>query len=149
MSQKQSNNKNGKHSRLWVPLVLLIGTIIGIISYIYLYMTSLSLGPGPVFGGPFGPYEFLQFHSILSTISISLLVALLVVYGGTYQKTRANFILGLIVVLLALLLQNLTQYPLLHQFVDNSAFESVTFSSPVSDVFTIIAYSVFLYLSLE
>jgi hypothetical protein len=134
--------------KLWVPIVLLIGTVAGIISYLYTLSTIPQFGPGGP-GGPFGPGAFLEYHSILSTISISLLVALLVVYGKTYTQTKANFILGLIVVLLALLLQNLLNYPILHPYIDNTPLESMTISSPVSDVFTIIAYTVFLYLSLE
>ena len=57
--------------------------------------------------------------------------------------------LGLIVVLLALLLQNLLNYPILHPYIDNTPLESMTISSPVADAFTILAYTVFLYLSLE
>ena len=141
---KKASRTSGK---LWVPIVFLIGTVAGIISYLYTLSTIPEFGPG--FGGPFGPGAFLEYHSVLSTISISLLVALLVVYGKTYTQTKANFILGLIVVLLALLLQSLLNYPILHPYIDNTPFESMTISSPVADVFTIIAYAVFLYLSLE
>ncbi len=147
--------KTRKHaSKLWVPFVLLLGAVIGIATYLYLFYISplvIIVGSQTSFRGAFlpGRFEFLEFHIILSTISIALLVALLVLYGRTYVATKANFILGLIIVLFALLLQNLTQYPLLHAFVDNTVLEAVTFSSPVSDVFTIVAYTVFLYLSLE
>ena len=144
----QEKNQTKKVSRLsgkvWVPVVLLIGTVAGIFSYMY---TLSTLAPRP--GGLFDPAAFLEYHSILSTISISLLVALLVVYGRTYTQTKANFMLGLIVVLLALLLQSLLNYPVLHPYIDNTPLESMTISSPVADVFTIIAYTVFLYLSLE
>ena len=147
---------NKRASRLWVPVVLLIGAVLGFACYVYLfYMTPLVIilgSPPPTrFVGSFlfGRLAFLQFHIILSTISISLLVALLVVYARTYVGTKANFILGLVIVLFALLLQSLTQYPLLHELVNNYAIESVTFYSPVSDIFTIVAYTVFLYLSLE
>jgi len=128
---------------VWVPIILLIGGVIGELSYLYVASTIPGFALGPGLGA------FLQYHSIFSTVSISLLIALLIVYGRTYVQTKANFILGLIVVLLALLLQNLITYPIIHPFIDNTVLESMSISSPVADVFTIIAYSVFLYLSLE
>jgi len=145
---QHQQEEGGKKSRgrvpalVWVLGVLLAGGIVGELSYLFIS------GSVPQF--PNGPdFAFLQYHSILSTVSIALLFALLVVYGKTYVQTKANFILGLIVVLLALLLQNLLTYPIIHPFIDNTPFESMSISSPVADVFTIIAYTVFLYLSLE
>jgi len=159
-SNKDVNNQpgsisGGKKRRppatlLWVIIVFLIGVIFGTGLYL--------LGPGVFYprfpGGPpppgsSGPGSYLQYHIILSTISVALLLALLFVYGKIYAKTRASFILGLIVVLFTLLLQNLLGYPFVHPFVDDTPFESVGASSPVSDVLAIIAYSVFLYLSIE
>ena len=77
-----------------------------------------------------------------------LLVALILVYARTYKQTKANFILGLLVVLFALLLQSLLTYPLLLELELTPGFAFAVFS-PVADIFTIIAYAVFLYLSLE
>ena len=143
--EEQGKKKASRFSaKFWVPVVLLTGTVAGILSYLFTLSTFTQFGPGPGVAG-----AFLEYHSILSTISIALLVALLVVYGKTYAQTKANFMLGLIVVLLALLLQNLLNYPLLHPFIDNTPLESMTISSPVADAFTIIAYAVFLYLTLE
>jgi hypothetical protein len=143
----QSKQASGLSAKFWLPVVLLIGTIAGILSYLYTQSTFTQLGLGP--GGPSGAAAFLEYHAVLSTISIALLIALLVVYGKTYTQTKANFMLGLIVVLLALLLQSLLNYPILHPYIDNTPLESMTISSPVSDAFTILAYTVFLYLSLE
>lgn len=77
---------------------------------------------------------------------MALLVALIIVYARTYLQTKANFILGLLVVLFALLLQALLTYPVILELETGFAIEVF---SPVADVFTIIAYTVFLYLSLE
>ena len=149
MGQKEerdqgSKKASGSSARFWVPVVLAIGTFAGILSYMYTLSTFTQFGRG--LGGA---EAFLEYHSVLSTISIALLVALLVVYGRTYTQTKANFMLGLIVVLLALLLQNLLNYPILHPYIDDTPLASMTISSPVADAFTILAYTVFLYLSLE
>jgi hypothetical protein len=132
--------------KLLVPIVILVGAVLGLAS-------ALNLPdefPGSVIGftGPEGPYAFLQYHIVLSTISLALLFALMVVYARSYLATRADFMLGLLIVLFALMLQGLLNYPLLH-LVMNINVGTDDFSSPVADLFTIIAYSVFLYLSLE
>jgi hypothetical protein len=149
MGQEKNQVKNVSRisGKIWVPVILFVGTLAGILSYLYTLSTIPEFGPG--LRGALGPGAFLEYHSVLSTISIALLIALLVVYGKTYSQIRANFMLGLIVVLLALLLQSLLNSPILHPYIDNTPLETMTISSPVSDVFTIIAYTVFLYLSLE
>jgi hypothetical protein len=135
--------------KLLVPIIVLIGAVIGLISALDLQTEFPSNGFGPpVPGQGFGPYEYLQYHIILSSISLALLAALIVVYANSYTKTRANFLLGLLVVLFALLLQGLLENPLLHLFMNGTVVIDA-FYSPVSDLFTIVAYSVFLYLSLE
>ena len=142
-------------------MVIAIGALLGVLSY-------LSIRPELIqqpFGGGFD--TFLEFHIILSTVGMSLLVALVVVYARIYSRTRANFVLGLLVVLVALLLQSVFNYPVfvdimepppfpggsqgpqLHFFANfNPPFPS-GFSSPISDIFMIVAYGIFLYLSLE
>jgi hypothetical protein len=132
-------------SKVWVPVVLLVGTLLGIASY----KIATEISGFPHFnriGQPLGPDIYLEFHIIFSTVGMALLVALIVVYARTYLQTKANFILGLLVVLFALLLQSLLTYPVLLELETGFAIEVF---SPVADVFTIIAYTVFLYLSLE
>lgn len=141
--QKRSGTGFGK---LWVPIVLFIGTVAGIIANEI--AQAYARFPHFPFRGQPGPNLFLEFHIILSTIGIALLVALIVVYARTYMQTRANFILGLLVVLFALLLQSVLTYPVLLELEVTTGFAIVVFS-PVADVFSIIAYTVFLYLSLE
>ena len=139
------------YQKLWVPVVILIGLIFGeLISYVTTQYSASEYGgfPGP-FGFPHFTNDFPdQFHIILTTVSVALLVSLLVVYGRTYVETRANFSLGLVFVLLALLLEALLSYPLLIGFFGRIVF-SPGYSSEFADVFTVCAYAVFLYLSLE
>jgi hypothetical protein len=141
--QKKSGRTLGK---LWVPIVLVIGTAIGAISY--KLATEVSAFPHFPPGPPVGSDVYLEFHIILTTIGMALLVALIVVYARTYLQTKANFILGLLVFLFALLLQSILTYPVLIAFELPKGLAVEVFS-PVADVFSIIAYTVFLYLSLE
>jgi hypothetical protein len=130
-------------NKLWVPVVILVGAALGALFYV-LAESSESF---PHFNR-FGADTYLEFHIILSTVGMALLVALIVVYAKSYVQTRANFMLGLLVVLFALLLQSVLTYPVLLELEVTPRFEILIFS-PVADLFTIIAYTVFLYLSLE
>lgn len=133
--------------KLWVPVVILIGLIIGeAISY-------SSMGPGRFppqgrFGFPpyFQESPALQVHVILTTVEVTLLLALLVIYIRMYAETRAAFSLGLIVMLLALLVQSLLSYPLIIGYYGPISLEQ---SNLWADLLTVCAYAVFLYLSLE
>ncbi len=146
MSQESGKDKEHRSpSKLWVPFVVLIGAIFGFLSYIEV---SSQFPFFPPFERRFEFEISQEFHIILSTIGIALLVALLVVYARTYRETRANFILGLLIVLFALLLQAILTSPLFFIFMTFTAFPP-EFYSPLADVLTIIAYAVFLYLSLE
>jgi hypothetical protein len=130
-------------SKLWLPVVLTVGVLVGAI-------LSYSV-PAPFGYWEFGPdrlYGILVLHTILSTVSIVLLLALAVVYLRVYAQTGARFALGITVVLFALLIQALVQYPLfliLSGPFDEGQGPFLSFG----DVFTIAAYTVFLYLSLE
>jgi hypothetical protein len=73
---------------------------------------------------------------------------LAVVYLRVYAQTGARFALGITVVLFALLVQALVQYPLLLVLTGPFDEGQGTFLS-FGDIFTIAAYTVFLYLSLE
>lgn len=134
--------------KLWVPIVILVGLIAG-------ELISVSIVPSPprYGGGPFGYFHkfptsaLFEYHVILTTVEVALLVALVVIYSRMYIETKANFALGLVVVLVALLLQALFSYP-----ITQGLFEIVgppDYSSFAADVVTVCAYAVFLYLSLE
>ena len=137
--------KNGRKapSKFWVPLVIAIGVFLGsVFSFAF---------PAPFERFENAPLAFdsaFLFHVILSTVSITLLVALLVVYLGVYSKTQANFALGINIVLAALLAQSLLDYPLFLGLVGRFPVGHGPFLDS-ADIFTIVAYAVFLYLSLE
>lgn len=136
--------ENRAPSRLWLPFVLAVGVLVG------LALSSLVPQPVPFFWryAPFGLEPILRFHIVLSTVSIALLVALTVIYVRVYADNGARFALGIVVVLLALLIQSLFQYPLLLGILGPLVIAQGGFLS-FADVFTIVAYAVFLHLSLE
>ncbi len=137
-------------SKLWVPIVVLLGLVAGLLLYFWSSMnTYYNFGFERIpFQSGFGPETFGELHIILSTVSVALLLALLVVYARTYLQTKANFIFGLLIVLFALLLQALTTFPVILGIAEHQPILP-EFTSNLADVFTIIAYTVFLYLSLE
>jgi len=131
-------------SRIWLPAVIIIGMLVGAVLSLFV-------------PAPFGRYCFgacqslqgvLQLHTILSTVSIALLIALILIYVRVYAATGARFALGITIVLFALLLQALIQYPPFLVFYGPFGAGQAPFLSS-ADVFTIVAYTIFLYLSLE
>jgi hypothetical protein len=148
----QNRSKSRQASKLWVPLVVVIGALAGI-------ATFLAFPPEFVVNGPLTIDTMayidelateIAFQVVFTTVSIALLISLLVVYGRTYYLTKGNFVLGILVVLSALLLQNIITYPYIFVLLANTPLHSSgMLFSPLADVFTVIAYSVFLYLSLQ
>lgn len=135
-------------TKLWVVVVLVIGVLVGLL---------LSAAPTPArtpSGAGHGPGWAFQLETatdydvILSTVGIALLVALLVVYARVYADTKAGFILGLVVVLLALLLESVLSSPLVYGAFGSAAGDLGTFLA-FADVFKVVAFTLFLYLSLE
>ena len=132
-------------TKLLVPLVLAIGIFLGVV---FSKFIPFPFGYGP-FGQPFDAFRnLLVIHTILSTVIISLQVALVIVYLRVYADTGARFALGILVVMSALLIQTIFQSPLILGFVGRytEGFGPYLFSG---DLFTIAAYTIFLYLSLE
>jgi len=134
--------------KLWVPIVILIGVLAGLL---------LASAPLPVrtpSGSGHGPGWGIQLQTatdydvILSTVGLALLVALLVVYGKVYADTKAAFILGLVVVLLAFLVESILSSPLVYGSFGETAGD-VGALLAFADVFKLVALTVFLYLSLE
>jgi hypothetical protein len=124
--------------RWWVLIVLVIGLAAG-------YLLSLIPQPSGVIGPP-SPERF--FHVILSTTIVALLTALLVVYSKVYVDTGARFALGLLVVLGIFLFEALLTFPLLLGFL-RFPVEGAFRVLPFSDGLVVLAFSIFLYLSLE
>lgn len=155
-SERKSGGSLGSLVR--VIIILIIGATVGVVSF-------LLIAPHIIFIGGHSPFSFPPFissralgaltsliaeHIIFSTVGIALLASLLVAYARTYKQTKANFALGIFIVLLALLFEGILDYPILQ--LSLGPVSASEFSSPlptIADIFTVIAYAVFLYLSLE
>lgn len=147
----RTKSRQSYQQKLWVPIVLLVGLVVGeLISLATTEQTpQYRFGSGPpFFFHNFPTTPLFQFHIVLTTMEVALLIALVVVYGKMYMETRANFALGLVVVLFALLVQALLGYPIIDSLLGTPTIEP-GLSSPAADVFTVCAYTLFLYLSLE
>jgi hypothetical protein len=132
--------------------VLSVGAVAG--SLLSLVTLGSESRPGPLPFYPVGLEALIVFQLVLSTVGVALLVSLVVVYARIYSATGANFALGLLVVLGALLLNSLLRFPPLF-FVALSlgpigpVSVGIGLFPPIAEVFMVLAYAVFLYLSLE
>jgi heme/copper-type cytochrome/quinol oxidase subunit 4 len=132
-------------SKIWLPIILGVGFVAGVILSFFVPERL------PFAFYRYAPFELewsIMFHVILSTISIALLISLVVIYLNMYSETGARFALGIVIVLFALLVQSFIQYPLFLGLVSQYPPGQGSFLS-FADIFTIIAYTIFLYLSLE
>lgn len=146
----QPPEKGTQISKVWVPVILIIAVLLGLV-------LAERVPPSPPLCPQDWPYcvssynqyliylsiqRAIMLHVILSTIEMVLLLALVAVYVKVYVETRANFSLGLLIMLGALTIYSFLSYPLVVGYVVGSEF------FPYADLLTIVAYSIFLYLSL-
>jgi hypothetical protein len=151
VAEEPTKKGGGRYvQKLWVPVVLAIGFVAGeAISY------GAEVQEPPGRGGPFGTHFYpfptnpiFPYHVLFTTMAVALLIALVVIYGRMYLETSANFALGLVFVLVALLVQTLLSNPILEDLVGQVPM-GPGYSTPTADIFTVCAYTVFLYLSLD
>ena len=136
----------GRTSKIWVLVILIFGILLGVLLALMVRLDILEAGPDRFF--LLSIQRALQLHVILSTIEMVLLFSLVFVYIKIYSVTRANFSMGILIVLFALLLHSILSFPLTVDQIGPVLLGSGAFF-PYPDLFTIIAYAVFLYLSLE
>jgi hypothetical protein len=128
--------------KLSLPAILATGVVLGIV---------LSSSVPPEIGRRFSIFPFdliLRTHIVFAVVQIVLIVALLAIYLRFYAHTKSNFDLGLVIVIAALFLYSVFSNPLVNGLVGYVPFGSGYFEL-LPDFFLILAYSVFLYLSLE
>jgi hypothetical protein len=133
-------------TKLWLPVVLTVGVLAGLALSYLVPEPFFIVGVGPGFADRLR--DAVVLHMILSTVSIALLVALIAIYLKVFAETGARFALGILIVMLALLMESLFQYPLLLGLYAGYPVDFGPFLSS-ADLFTIAAYTIFLYLSLE
>ncbi len=137
--------KKGHSSALWLLIVLALGVSLGIVLSLLGQARPYGAGPPPQFAYM---EPVLSLRVIFSTTSIVLLVALVIVYAKMFIETKANFSLGLVVMLSALMIHSIISYPLLVGRAGTIPTGPGVFLS-AADVFMVAAYAIFLYLSLE
>src|SRR5574340_426631 len=97
-------------SRIWVLVVLAFGTLLGALFALIVRLDIMRAGPGGFF--LLTIQRALQLHVILTTMEMVLLFALVLVYIKIYTETRANFSMGILIVLFALLVNSILSFPL-------------------------------------
>jgi hypothetical protein len=147
INQPAVEPKKSMVGKLWVVVVLLVGLLAGVLLQDLATLPEVERNPFFFRVPVFNPDPSIRLHIILTTVAVALMFALVIVYIKVYSETRANFALGLVIVLAALLLQTLFSYPLV------LGTEGVILVpgrlTTIADFLTIGAYTVFLYLSLE
>jgi hypothetical protein len=91
---------------------------------------------------------FYTIHTVVSTINIALGMILLFMYIEIYQKTKSDFTVGLIIFSVILLFYTITSNPIMQLAFGFRAFGLGPFAM-LPDLFTLIALSVLLYLSVK
>ncbi len=130
----------------WVPIVLALGVVVGLVEIVLWPVKGGPGGPPP--HGPPAPLAVAELFAMLSAIDCALLVALLAVYLRTYTETRAQFALGLVVFLGALLIETVASSPFVFALFGLSPGNLGGFLS-VGAALETVALVVFLTLSLE
>jgi len=139
--------KKSTVGKLWVVVVLLVGLVVGVLLSDLATLPEESREPFFRRVPVFNPDPSIRLHIILTTVEVALLVSLVIVYLKVYRETRANFALGLVTVLVALLLQTVFSYPLV--LGTEGVILVPGLLTTLADFLTLGAYTVFLYLSLE
>jgi hypothetical protein len=91
---------------------------------------------------------FYTAQTVVSTINVTLLVFLLLTYVNIYRKTRSEFTIGLVIFSMVFLLNALASNPLVMWAFGFRAFGLGPFAL-LPDLFTLVALSVLLYLSVK
>jgi hypothetical protein len=92
--------------------------------------------------------RFMIIKGIITTINITLSVALMLIYVNIYRETKSEFTISLIIVTLALFLYALFSNPLLPMLFGYRLFGLGPFTM-LPDMFTTVALIVLLYVSLK
>jgi hypothetical protein len=91
---------------------------------------------------------FYTIKTVVSTVNIALVTILLLTYIEIYRKTSSEFTVRLIIFSLLFLLYTLTSNPIIHWIFGFRAFGLGPFAM-LPDLFTCIALSILLYLSVK
>ncbi len=129
----------------WLLIVLVVGLLFGAGLALTVHVPANPGPPGPPGPTP-PPASVAQSSVLLSTLSLVLLAALIIVYGRSYQATRAPYVLGLLLFLVVLLFETAINSPLVFTAFGCGPGNLGPFLV-VSELLMSAAHSIFLYLS--
>ncbi len=144
--QGKEKGSSGR-AAIWVLGVIAIGLGAGAALALTVHVPPNTPGGGPPPPPP-PPTVVTQLTVLLSTLSVVLVVALVVVYGRIYGATRAPYVLGLLAFLSAVLLGLVLNSPLLFTVFHLGPGNLGRFLA-LSDLLMSFGLAVFLYLSLQ
>ena len=140
-------------SRIWPLLILLsILVVVAILAATWAASTfwypRFPWQPRPPYEIP-GDIEFYYIaKTVVSTINITMLIFLLILYADIYKKTRSEFTIGLIIFSATLLLYAFVSNPIVISIFGFRIFGLGPFAL-LPDLFTFAALIVLLYLSIK
>ncbi|MEM3578359.1 MAG: hypothetical protein QXX51_07960 [Candidatus Bathyarchaeia archaeon] len=140
-------------SRTW-PLLILLPILIAVAILAATWATSTFWYPRP----PWQPRPSseipgdIEFYyiakTVVSTINITMLIFLIILYADIYRKTKSEFTIGLIIFSATLLLYALASNPIVISIFGFRIFGLGPFAL-LPDLFTFAALIVLLYLSVK
>ena len=146
--------ENQMNKRLKIGLIFAILVLVAIFATFWV----IALRQPPQFPGfqervppgfVAGDLEFFYAaNTIISTVNITLLVILIVLYFDIYVKTRSQFTIGLIIFALVFLVKDLTANPLISSLYGFRAYGLGPFEL-LPGLFEFFALSILLYLSIK
>jgi MFS family permease len=152
---KQMKREMNQKSKTWLLLILLpILVVVAILAATWAASTFwYPRFPWQQRERP--PYEIpgdIEFYyiakTVVSTINVTLLVFLLLIYADMYRKTRSEFTVGLMIFSAILLLYALTSNPIMMWIFGYRPFGLGPFAL-LPDLFTFAALIVLVYLSIK
>jgi hypothetical protein len=144
-------SRMNKDEKYW----LIVGTLIVVAVLATLWATSTSWFPRHPWEPPWRPENilgdvelFYTVGTVVSALNLTLSIFLLFIYIGIYQKTRSEFTIGLVIFSAVFLLNALASNPLV---IRAFGFWPVGLGpfAMLSDLFTLAALAVLLYLSVK
>jgi len=146
------NHHMNKNVKIWLVLATLVAVALLATLWAIIYVPRPPMRPPEEFRPPKivpGDIElYYTVKTVISTINITLLIFLLILYIGIYRKTKSEFTIGLIIFSMVLLLNALASNPLVHWAFGFYAFGLGPFAM-LPDLFTCIALAVLLYLTIK
>jgi hypothetical protein len=133
-----------------IASIALVAGLVMAATIVGLLLTTLFPLPPPQPPGP-PPGDNAWFYSakvVLSLVNITLLIAILYIYGGIYREIKSKITIGQILVMLALLIYAISSNPMV-QLSFGFRAEGLGPFAMIPDMFTAIALMILLQISLE